>query len=732
MTKQLPSFKSHRFRVKILLALVIFVAGTHVIVSGAAANAWDLWVAHPVSVATWSALNKYSYMLDDRINACFSEIPSVPDFWGAAAGNNESTTACALGPEPANGISDRTKRSTLVQYAYAPNAHPLSPRCQAYVAELRDPGKKTVGNLFGVHALHKIERPDPNATMWQLFNLPKVELLRDEKLPPPPRVEKRSVLVNLFDALSRPLFARLIAPKLRAELAKHPSNQYTAFDFTRFHVIGYNSRRNYAALYTGHVPEIFEGMRTGRPLPARGDRDVCGVELNALVDPRADPALQGATRAVLARLCSRSLWGRYREHGYLTADMGAGRVPTESVPEPPHELGMYAGECSEGCQMLNGNGLLTVARPYADGRRVGARITLPAVAGAFHSLATKERPLFATMQSEDAHNSQQQVHSLAEEIGSFVRAVAESATARGVLLPLIVLHADHGSHYGDNTATAAGRAEHKFPTLVLLVPNVMLNSNPKLRRMLEINRRRLISAFDLHHTLLRFASSGEEETTRSPRSFDVRQRFVFDDYRDIITRRDFFHEEISIDRPCADAGIEPYLCQCDSWTPCPTKDAPAVAQQATFALAMLNGRLKAMRAIAVKKGIDVSACAPSLELVSATGARTSDVPPAVEFAMAVRTGRREARFFVSMLCEASKRPQLRRDSAAAGSGTGENTMRLQSRRFVPPLHEPCALSNLIRLSAMTRAEDAVYTGMETHSGDGKLCLIPHLEAAGLP
>ena len=129
------------------------------------------------------------------------------------------------------------------------------------------------------------------------------------------------------------------------------------------------------------------------------------------------------------------------------------------------------------------------------------------------------------------------------------------------------------------------------------------------------------------------------------------------------------------------------------------------------------------RAIAVKKGIDVSACAPSLELVSATGARTSDVPPAVEFAMAVRTGRREARFFVSMLCEASKRPQLRRDSAAAGSGTGENTMRLQSRRFVPPLHEPCALSNLIRLSAMTRAEDAVYAGMETHSGDGKLCLV---------
>ena len=394
----------------------------------------------PLSAAFWMALNKYNWVLDDRINVCFAEIPPVPYFWS----NSTSGASCAL-REPPDGLPDMTKRTTLVQYAWAPEARSLSPRCQAFVAELRDRESKTVGNFYGLYKFDHIRRPVPSGGLYKLASLYKAELRRLDNgeaapLPPLPRApDKRSVMLNLFDALSRALYTRLIAPKLRAELDLFPSNQYTAFDFSRFHVVGYNSPRNYRALYTGRVPEIFKGMRSGTALPPEDDLVACAAEATLAwwLGNASKP------NAALKRVCGRTLWGRYRDRGYLTTDY---MVLSSSLG--------YFNVCLSACERLLNDGkgggrLLSVAPIYPAGARYASgSAALQTLAGAFHSVATKERPLFATMQSEDAHNSEQLVHDLAYDIASFVRAIAASATARAVPLPLIVLHADHGSHYG--------------------------------------------------------------------------------------------------------------------------------------------------------------------------------------------------------------------------------------------------------------------------------------------
>ena len=206
--------------------LVILVVFAHVTVLSPPPNGMDD-IKRPLSVAFWMALNKYNWILDDRINTCFAEIPRVPYFWSEP--NSTGTTSCAL-HEPPDGLTDKTKRTTLVQYAWAPDVQPLSLRCQAFVAELHDRAQKTRGNLFGFYNFDHIRRPHPVAALPYKAELGRYGNGEVVPLPPLPQAAgKPSVLLSLFDALSRPLYARLIAPKLRAELETFPSNQASFF-----------------------------------------------------------------------------------------------------------------------------------------------------------------------------------------------------------------------------------------------------------------------------------------------------------------------------------------------------------------------------------------------------------------------------------------------------------------------------------------------------------------------
>ena len=131
------------------------------------------------------------------------------------------------------------------------------------------------------------------------------------------------------------------------------------------------------------------------------------------------------------------------------------------------------GACNRDCSKLTGQPLLTA--------RTAETRPLRATASVFH--AAKRLPLFATSIVHSAHNAEMSVGDIGCELSSYIRTVRESSARNGVDLPLIVLWADHGTHYGHAMErSAVGRAEHKFPTLVMLVPSRPPTTPRKLTR----------------------------------------------------------------------------------------------------------------------------------------------------------------------------------------------------------------------------------------------------------
>jgi len=323
-----------------------------------------------------------------------------------------------------------------------------------------------------------------------------------------------------------------------------------------------------------------------------------------------------------------------------------------------------------------------------------------------------------TDKSPGAHNAWMNVYDMGYDLSSYVRTVRESAAQNNAELPLIVLFGDHGSHYGDAVERSAmGRIEHKFPALVMLLPKTWLAADPALKRNLDANRQRLISAFDLHHTLAEFAtsypgssrSSGQASEPGPGKGGSSSGGHEDTEEESMISRRNFFSTEIPVDRACSDAGIQQIWCQCINWVPCTSSDRHGVRRQAEAALAVINGRVAELQ----EKTTVAAGCA-SLTLSSSgvKEARTSASPSSIEIVMAVHTGGRAVTFKVAMTCGGQTLPPL----SPAPPG-----------RCLPEQPAVCNVSTVFRLSSMSAVEDVVYKALgASFSGgaqDGKLCVI---------
>jgi hypothetical protein len=596
----------------------------------------------------WRGTNHYVWLFDPHLDACFGEIPQPPDFWGNAP-------ACALGSMPMDGLPQGTKRYAVVQYHWAPDVPPLSQRCARYAEEWSK--ADTVSNPFGVAALDawsaaKPERPDLSKCVWGISALSTNITWQTPNsgsggTTGDGSTKKRSVLVNLIDALGRGTYHRLLAPSVATAAA----DDYTIYDFTRFHVVGCCS-------YGGYVKEIFQSLSTGVPTPPEADEGSC----NAPAGSRQ-----------LTRRCADTLWQRYRDNGWIVADKNEAGT-----------LGYYFGGCDTACTNASGRPLVSVLTEETR--------TFKASASVFHATATAKQPVFMTDLSPGAHNAWMNANDIGYDMSSYVRTVRESATTTGAALPLIVFFGDHGSHYGEAVEQSAmGRLEHKFPALFMLVPKSMLASEPALKRNLDINRQRLVSQFDLHHTLAAYASYPKRPITG-------------DEESNMITRRDFFREEVPINRSCMDAGIEQMWCQCNSWVPCTSADSKAVQFQAKNALAIINSRVDALR----RDNNVAKTCSTPLLFKSVDGARTSASPPLIEFVLTVRSsGDRTAKFKMSMACDSP-----------------DNIPQAHHGRFLPKPPTICKVATFFRLSSLSKSEDAIYKSLGASlGGDGKLCLI---------
>ncbi|KAH7967440.1 hypothetical protein HPB49_024860 [Dermacentor silvarum] len=167
--------------------------------------------------------------------------------------------------------------------------------------------------------------------------------------------------------------------------------------------------------------------------------------------------------------------------------------------------------------------------------------------------------------SDVTHNHIKGIAILDEPLFEFFKSLSN----RGVLdNTVVVLLSDHGARYGSTRRSELGRHEDKTPFCLLALPKRFLREHPEVAARLETNQRRLITAYDLHATLLSLSTLP---------SFSVNP-----------TRRGLnLFANIPANRTCADASIPPEFCACHG-THGPMRDTSLALEFARYAIAYMN------------------------------------------------------------------------------------------------------------------------------------------------
>ncbi|KAL3219913.1 hypothetical protein MRX96_005667 [Rhipicephalus microplus] len=142
--------------------------------------------------------------------------------------------------------------------------------------------------------------------------------------------------------------------------------------------------------------------------------------------------------------------------------------------------------------------------------------------------------------SDVTHNHVKGITLLDEPLFTFFKDLSN----RGVLdTTVVLLLSDHGARYGSTRRSELGRFEDKTPFCFLALPKRFLGEHPEVAARLETNQRRLITAYDLHATLLSLSSLPSFSANHTHHGLNL-------------------FDNIPANRTCAGASIPPQFCAC--------------------------------------------------------------------------------------------------------------------------------------------------------------------------
>ena len=184
-----------------------------------------------------------------------------------------------------------------------------------------------------------------------------------------------------------------------------------------------------------------------------------------------------------------------------------------------------------------------------------------AISGSKHAM-----PLFSYMSLSVGHDDRgRRIQTLDNDLVEYITELAHDNSTLTIIL------ADHGNTYTEYTATSLeGRFEMFHPHLFFIVPNKAAKLlGPKAMSALRINQRRIVTMYDLHHTIMALAS---------PLIRDVKPVGLFTPIRS--------------NRTCDDIKLlAPNLCVCDGWDS-PTSNDTLKLAWVEFAVGELNNLLQ--------------------------------------------------------------------------------------------------------------------------------------------
>ena len=182
------------------------------------------------------------------------------------------------------------------------------------------------------------------------------------------------------------------------------------------------------------------------------------------------------------------------------------------------------------------------------------------------SQSSLARPLLSYMSLSVAHDHRgRRIQSLDNELVQYVTDIARDSNTLTIML------ADHGNTYTHYTnAIMEGRFEMFHPHLFLIVPKRVAGLlGVDAMEALQVNQRRLVSAFDLHHSLMALAG---------PILGKVKRVGLF--------------APVPINKTCDDIELRtPNLCVCEGWDS-PTKSDPIKLGLVEFAIGELNNKIQ--------------------------------------------------------------------------------------------------------------------------------------------
>jgi len=286
---------------------------------------------------------------------------------------------------------------------------------------------------------------------------------RVEPAKEPQPKDKLNILLIYIDAMGRRQFFRSLpkTQKLMEEL--HKSGKMHLNQFFRYGTVGYNTNANSLGLFAG-----VQWIRGKRGLP---------------------------------------IWEDYRNNGYVAGETDDqcedwdGRYNRRAKLSFDHEL--LAPFCLPEYHSRTGVPFGNFKGPYSILRRclTGRYVHNYAVDYTKDFIKTYDgtNPWFFRASFIEAHESTASVLKLID--GDLVDLI-ESLGDEGLDRTAIFMMSDHGLHMGlCFLFTHQGYVEHKLPFLATLIPERFLNEYPELRKNLDDNEQKLISAYDIYATL---------------------------------------------------------------------------------------------------------------------------------------------------------------------------------------------------------------------------------------
>ncbi|CAJ0760422.1 4286_t:CDS:2 [Entrophospora sp. SA101] len=369
-----------------------------------------------------------------------------------------------------------------------------------------------------------------NATMFRK-EIKKIDATVNEKLEnhtfpttpgdpdhPSPLID--DVVMFLLDAETREKFKQEFTQVMEFfnNSEKYTGGTHKWFSMEKYNVLGWNSAPNKPYIYGGQsLPDIEGGSN------ANWLWDV--YEEQGFVTAHSDGSCGGFVEPLDWDMGDMTHW--YIEEklrdGYKRIQPGYHQFPTDSICDNFNLIRETDEKTrfNESCVFLNGTNEMTWMQgytfgsgPYCMGHKTVSQHTLDWVEEFLNVYKGKKRYVSATFL--DTHIEGQLHMEFDRNIRSLIEKmiVGNKQTGEGPLLSknsAIIIHSDHGLHYGSEYTFFEGYLHHKQPTMMMLLPNQLLDSHPNFGYALKKNQYRLTTHMDLHQTLLHLAYGGGGE-----------------------------------------------------------------------------------------------------------------------------------------------------------------------------------------------------------------------------